>query len=93
MYGLCQFRFYGDDIYAAFLPVPGHQTLDPLSPGQVVPMAVAFEVFFHKTFHGYLDRYRKPAVPASGIDAIQASPAAKRQRAGLLVTASPREGD
>ena len=78
MYGLCQLRFYGDDVYAAFLPVPGYQALDPLPFGQVIPVAVAFKVCFHKTFDGYLDRYRKPAVPAPGIDAVQVSPAAER---------------
>jgi hypothetical protein len=41
MHGLRQFRFYRDDVYAAFLPVAGDQSLDPLTLGQVVPIAVA----------------------------------------------------
>ena len=92
MYGFCQLRFYGDDIYPAFLPVARDQSLDPLSLGQVVPVAVAFEVLFHETFDGYFDRYREPAVPAPGIDAVQAGPAAERQCAGLFAAASPCEG-
>jgi len=34
MHGLGQFRFYRDDVYAAFLPVAGDQSLYPLSLGQ-----------------------------------------------------------
>ena len=92
MYSLCQFRFDCDNVYAAFLPVAGDQTLDPLSPGQVVPMAVTFEIFFHKTFNGYFYCDWEPAVPASRIDAVEAGPAAERQGASLFVTAPPGKG-
>jgi len=45
MHGIRQFRFYRDDVYAAFLPVACNQPLHPLPPGQVVPMAAASRSF------------------------------------------------
>ena len=68
MHGIRQFRFYRDDANAAFLPVAGDQSLNPLTLGQVVPMAVALEVFLHETFDGQFYRHRTPC-PSSNVAA------------------------
>lgn len=93
MYSIGQFRFDRDDVDAALVPVPRDQPLDPLSPGQVIPMAAAFEVFLHETPEQQLDRYGTPAVPATAVNGIEARPAARRQLAGLVVAASPFHGN
>ena len=73
MYSIGQFRFDRDDVDAALVPVPRDQPLDPLSPGQVIPMAAAFEVFLHETPEQQLDRYGTPAVPATAVNGIEAT--------------------
>ena len=89
--GISQFRFQCDHINAAFMVIARHQSLYPLSPGQIVPMIAAFDVSFHEAAGRNLDRYREPAIPASCVDAVQSCPASQRQLPCLRLSSSPRE--
>jgi len=51
MHCIRQFRFYRDDVYAAFLPVAGNQPLNPL-PWSGRTDGCGLDVFLHETFDG-----------------------------------------